>query len=79
MFALAAAQPVGTVHTLVAIAPEAFAIVLRLIGIEFRLDLAASGAVPAPYDVRPLALVATMTMPLLWCLGNAWRWKRREL
>ena len=51
----------------------------KFIGLDIPLYLLATGSVPTAYDLQPLAIFAVMSMVLIWIIGNAWRWRRREL
>ena len=50
----------------------------RMAGLSVGLDLLGSESVPAFYSPQPFALMGLAVMILVWILGNAWRWKRRE-
>jgi len=65
--ALLAWQPVGLVP------------LERFIGLDLPLNLLAARSVPTAYDLQPLGIFAVMSMVLIWIIGNAWRWRRREL
>lgn len=51
----------------------------RFVGLDLPLYLLATRSVPTAYDLQPLAIFAVMLMVLTWFVGNAWRWRRREL
>ena len=51
----------------------------RLVGIDLRSDLLAGPPdVPAPFNTNPLVFIAIAILPIIWCVGNTWRWRRRE-
>ncbi len=43
------------------------------LGVDLRLDLLGSGAVPASYIVSPLVLIGATAMAITWLLANARR------
>lgn len=50
----------------------------RWSGIEFHLELLGSPSVPARYGMDPLAPVALLSLPIIWCLGLGWTRRRQE-
>ena len=63
---------------LVAWRPALLAPLDRLAGLNLGLDLLGIENVPAVYTPDPLSLIALLAALIIWILGNAWQWKRRE-
>ena len=60
--------------------PQALVPIGTVVGIELRPELMmGAGAVPAAFTANPLALTAVALAPIIWFLGNAWRWRRSEV
>ncbi|HXV77508.1 MAG TPA: tetratricopeptide repeat protein [Candidatus Polarisedimenticolaceae bacterium] len=50
----------------------------RLAGVDVRIDLMQQPSVPAGFQPQPLALLALVSLVVVWLSGNAWRWRKRE-
>jgi hypothetical protein len=51
----------------------------ELFGLDLQLGLLKSAGVPASFNVDALAVAAMLGLPLIWILGNLWRWRGREI
>jgi tetratricopeptide (TPR) repeat protein len=66
--------------TLIALEPSLLVPVGRLAGIALRPELImVTTQVPRAYDTDALSVGAMLALPAVWAVGNAWRWKRREV
>jgi len=71
---------VAWVAALVAIQPAWFVTAAGVINLELQPELLlGAGSVPVSLDTTPLALLAIPVLPVIWIMGNAWRWRRREV
>ena len=51
----------------------------RYAGLDFHLSALRGGAVPAAFSMEPSAVLALIAAVVVWLVGNAWIWRRREV
>jgi hypothetical protein len=51
----------------------------ELLRLDLQLGLLDSAGVPASFNVNAMAVAAMLGLPVIWLMGNLWRWRGREI